>query len=376
MPVSPWFDDLQDDPNHYLLVSDGGTLDTYALLGLTRPTWINDVIRPGGARQGDYVAFQVIDGEDVLNARDCVVAHADAGDEDSQSWNTLTTGTEPDPGVCRAIPTLGTADIHTSTTSTGIRVGNNPTIGLVAGSTFAELSGPSYALWFLPVRDNLDPWGLLNQPSPVDYGYPEDAVVEYEDTTVGLTAIYLADGDPVATTTAEHASRWVLNSTAGPNWQDGNTDAWKYGPVDEAPGGTPDPDSPWLTFDYTEGSAGVGDWHLIPGFGDWDGHGWTEGYSGSSTLPATSDAVVVAWPEDYLIPADITTTDFVSTRPARIAVKFVLQASRFRFVYDGPTSVPPRRIFGRSDGATHGARRVFGGGNSVQSGNRTLGGIL
>lgn len=40
------------------------------------------------------------------------------------------------------------------------------------------------------------------------------------------------------------------------------------------------------------------------------------------------------------------------------------------------TGTPPRRIFGRSDGATHGGPRVLGGGNTVQGGNRTLGGIL
>lgn len=37
--------------------------------------------------------------------------------------------------------------------------------------------------------------------------------------------------------------------------------------------------------------------------------------------------------------------------------------------------IPPRRIFQRSDGLTHGARRV-GGGNTRQSGSRTLGAIL
>jgi hypothetical protein len=45
----------------------------------------------------------------------------------------------------------------------------------------------------------------------------------------------------------------------------------------------------------------------------------------------------------------------------------------------GRDGIPPRRIFGRSDGLTHGAARVLGGGNTVQSGRRTGtagGGIL
>jgi hypothetical protein len=51
---------------------------------------------------------------------------------------------------------------------------------------------------------------------------------------------------------------------------------------------------------------------------------------------------------------------------------------RYRLIYYGGTTaiVPPRRIFGRSDGGTHGGRRALGGGNTVQSGPRTLGGIL
>ena len=44
--------------------------------------------------------------------------------------------------------------------------------------------------------------------------------------------------------------------------------------------------------------------------------------------------------------------------------------------YRESTVIPPRRIFPRNDGATQGARRVLGGGNTRQSGNRTIGSIL
>jgi hypothetical protein len=48
---------------------------------------------------------------------------------------------------------------------------------------------------------------------------------------------------------------------------------------------------------------------------------------------------------------------------------------RFRYFIE-QSGVPPRRICRRPDGATHGAARTRGGGNTVQSGNRVLGTIL
>lgn len=58
-----------------------------------------------------------------------------------------------------------------------------------------------------------------------------------------------------------------------------------------------------------------------------------------------------------------------------LLVRAAWRTPKLRF-YREITSVPPRRIRQRSDGATHGAQRVHGGGNTVQSGNRTVGAIL
>jgi hypothetical protein len=59
------------------------------------------------------------------------------------------------------------------------------------------------------------------------------------------------------------------------------------------------------------------------------------------------------------------------------AVKALWKPPRFRWGREVTISnVPPRRIRQRSDGDTHGATRVLGGGNTVQSGNRVLGTIL
>jgi hypothetical protein len=360
LTASPWLDDLQDDPDNYVIVTDGDLRlenpnPEFNEHPLVRPVWMNDVVRGGQARTGDYRAQEEIDLDPpILSAEGCVRQHAYAANQGAITWSSLT---------CPTVPIDTTADTQGPTTSTGWSLEHEPSVGLVSGHVYGTSAGPSYALWYLPVRDNLPPWGALDitPPNPVDYGYPADAVLEWEDEIPDLLGVELADGDPATSGSSDYPNKWVLNSNRGPEWVDGFTTEWLIGAVDAPNPGTDD--RPWMSFDYEDGDVG---WNEVPGSDAGWREAWTEEYG---TFAPTADSVVVAWPGT--LPAGFGDWD----RLARIAVKFVLRARRFRFLYEGGT-VPPRRISRRLDGATHGAARSLGGRNTVQSGNRVLGTIL
>lgn len=375
MPESDWHDDLADHDGNELIITPGAAIDLNpapAYSSGSVPDWFAYAYRPGLSRLGDYTAQQVLDGDDVIGAVDCVISHADNGDQGNQSWNATGGGTDPSPAVCLPLGT-GVAEATSGTASTSIEVGHNPTIGLVAGSTFAEMRGPSWGLWLGVPKDALSPFGTLFNSAfltaidPTTYGYPADATLVWEQAYPTLLRVELGDGDPVATSTAAHANRWLIRDhPIIPQWVDGNTEPWLLGKADD-PGS---PTADYLAFTYDEGNETTGEWHLYYE-GDWN-PAWTPNYTGTGADPATADLVVVAWPIEYTLPGDITSSDFESTRPARIAVKYVLQASRFKFVWDAPetTVTPPRRILGRPHPA-----RIFGD-NTIQNGRRALGGIL
>jgi hypothetical protein len=117
----------------------------------------------------------------------------------------------------------------------------------------------------------------------------------------------------------------------------------------------------------------------------WDAHTWT--VTNPITDYPTRGVPLAGGYEFTFIPdvgADIHDTDaigtghqgfVVSTAELWFETDWTPPRHRFRYFLE-QTGVPPRRIFGRSDGATHGAARGLGGRNTVQSGNRTLGSIL
>lgn len=92
-------------------------------------------------------------------------------------------------------------------------------------------------------------------------------------------------------------------------------------------------------------------------------------YNGEFGTPAADprETSPWEWPERYVI----------GSRNAEVWLEGDYTPPRWRIRYESTrTSIPPRRIFPRSDGLTGGARRILGGGNTRQSGNRTLGSIL
>jgi hypothetical protein len=348
--ISGWFDDLQDDPDNYIIVTDGDVRlnnpnPDYAGVGApinSRPEWMDLIINSSQGREGEYRAVETLGGSDVHGAASCVISHAEVGDEDVQNWNTLTTGTDTGAPVCRTIPT-GAAETAGAKATTGISLDYTPGAPFDAPTLTAAYHGPSYGLLYLPVRDNLPPWGALADPvlDPEAYGYPADAVLQWEDPTPDLLGVELADGDPIPTGTADITNQWVLNSAKGPVWEFGFSGNWVMGDID-----TPGPVDPYLAFTYTDGNDDPEDveWHEVP---DTEGWGvWHEDHT--PTVDASgADAVVVAWPASGAVLNE--GDDF--QRDARIAVKFVLRARRFRFVYPGGET-PPRRGWPSNPGYT------------------------
>ena len=128
----------------------------------------------------------------------------------------------------------------------------------------------------------------------------------------------------------------------------------------------------WLYSAGTEGEVDPEDiWHPMPDSAGWDGHGWTDGYeSGGGTLPASSDGIVAAWPDMGALAPNSPEARF-----ARPAIKFVLQARRFRFITPGG-AMPPRRFRGRPDQLAGGAQRWAPHPKSVQGGRRWGGAVI
>lgn len=378
--ASAWNDSLQNDPDNILIITPGALVDANPNPGFSSsfmPEWTEDVIRRGQRRRGDYYAQQTLDVPQVydpIDAFSCVMSHADFGEDDHQLWNTSTTDPgDNGPPNCRILPTLpALADASTETVLTGYSLDYSPG-GMISATAEAVVSGPSWFLWFLPVRDNIQPWGTLFgfSLSPEDYGYPADAVLEWEggDGPADLLGIELADADPLDTGAAPFKHQWALNTRWAPRWEAGYSTEWWLGPISDAPT-LPIANRPHMLWDYEDGGPPDGDWQPVEDSAGWDGHDWTEDYETVvDEAPTETDGVVVAWPYTQSI------VEFDDERLARIAVKFLLQAKRFRFVYPGGP-IPPRRIRQRSDGATHGARSANRSRNTRQGGNRTVGAIL
>lgn len=364
--ASPWNDSLQDDPDNYLIISDGVMVDANPNPGYSSafmPEWTDDIIRDSQARRGFWRAMETLGGADVHGAATCCIGHADNGDDAIQSWNTATTGDAgTTPPVCRTLET-GAATDQTSRSSISAGLEHLSGQFLVAASETAIFQGPSYGLFFLPVRDHLNPWGTLYGFSidPVDYGYPADAIVEWENPTVDLVRVEVTDGDPLDPGTAPLTTGWYLNDAIAPVWEDGFSGPWRKGPPGLDPGVT---NRPHLFWTYDDGDV---TWHEIPDSDGWDGHEWHEDYAGSEQSGA--DGVILSWPF-----AAVPGEGDPSGRLARPAVKFVLQAQRFRFVYPPTYNPAPRRIIQRKkDGLVGSGGQTVGGRKATGIGARTIG---
>jgi hypothetical protein len=350
---SPWNSDLRDDPTNVLTIVD-----------LDSEDW-DDVIRPGSFRTGEVTFQETLGGPWDTNAEACAIEHALWGNQIDEAW----TGACPLTVVGLAdFELLGGSDIsHFYEEDTGFPFD--------ADHTTTRVRTASWGIWLKPVEERLPVYGVLSPPNPVDYGYPPEAVVEYEGDVVELIGLKI--GDRAGTLGVDPESRYAVNFDRQPGFLDGEWTAWDLGNL---PGGPPPPEAlpDWLDEDDPNpyvlafSSEGVDDedktFHTlaIPADGFTS---LTQDY-----LEDTYDYGVIAGPAEAFGIGSIT----AGSRSAAIGltIKVAVRSPRFRFIYDAPTAVPPRRISDRSDGMTHGTPRVRGGGNTVQAGNRTLGGIL
>lgn len=378
--ASPWLEDLQDDPDNYLIVTHGSLHEanphpTYAQPPFARPEWMEDVVRQVLGRRGRYTIQEVLGGQALdVDTYACAIGHANNGEDDgSQHWNATGSGTDPTtPAICLPLsegPAEGNSEdsteykvVHTDPDAPGAGI---------AGQVHADFHGPAYALHHLPVRDNLPPWGTLFGFSldPEDHGYPADAILEWEEPQVRLLLIQIGDGNPIATNEEPLRNRWVLNDLIGPSPVPGGGTVWQKGQVGAPPSGPEDPTRPWMSFTYDDGNETTGEFHDVPHTEGWDGHDWVEDYEFVPDVSPTDwDSDVLAWPEAEALLGEY-------ERVAHIAVKYLLEAPRFRFVFAARPA--PRRIIQRpKDGLVGSGAQTIRSGSSRQTGSRTVGGVI
>jgi hypothetical protein len=375
LTTSPWIDP-GDDPDNYLIISDGTMRAAnpnpfFRYEGVSPAAWTLQVIRGAQARVADYSIQSVFDGPSTLGGVDCAIAHAGNGESPfiGQTWE--------EDEVCAPLAT-GEAEPRGSAFETTRAVTHSEPGEFVSGFTTAGMSGPAYGAWFLPVRDNLGPTGTVDLGiDPTDYGYPADAELEWEYDYPELLGIEWADGDPVSIDDgAPYANKWGLNYTLFGTWVDGWSTPWQLGsfPIEVPIPVTEDrPEMLWSYGAGIEGETGVDAedvWHPMPDSEGWDDHGWTDSYEGGGENPATSDAMVAAWPD-----ATGMAVGESDARFARPAVKFILQARRFRFIYTDVTDdTPPRRGWPSNPGFTTPANG-WGRRPNIQHGPRGWGAI-
>jgi hypothetical protein len=358
--ISPWFSTLRNNDENWVVLP-GSELNEGNSFPFTE-AWMDDCVRPGSFRSGDVTYQETLGGPWDTQAADCAIEHAMWGNQFSDLWD----------GTCP--PKFdGPADLEEiGESSVGYHYSDNP-VPFPAGSDSAHMivNTVSYGVWLKPVEENLTERGVLAVPDPEDYGYPADAILEWESDTVELWKVEIADAGGSAVS-GDPDSRYAVNHNRQPTFDGGAWDAWRLGGLP----GTPVTPPAWADgpedYSITFASEGVDHadktWHVL----DVPADGFdslTQDY-----LTDTYDYGVIAGPAEAFGERAFTADRIASTG---LIVKVYVRSPRFRFIYVGePTAVPPRRIFGRADGATHGTPRVRGGGNTVQSGSRTLGAIL
>jgi hypothetical protein len=346
MPSTGWIDDLQVNDENWVALP-GGELNLER--GVADEDWMLDCVRTGSRRLGDYTIQEVIDGPWGVAAEACAIIHAIHGDQNvSLLWE----------GVC---PTLvaGPADLELVGNSSVTYLFTNNPAPFPDGSDNASMAVRTiaYGIWLKPVVLFLPPRGILPFPDPEAYGAPPDAEIVWESESTTLWKVEIADAAGSASA-PDPDSRYAVNHDRQPLFTGGAWQEWQKGvlPGDALAGEA--------TAVFPSEAVDIHDktWHelAVPA-------ALTEDY-----LNDAYDYGVAAGPAEAFEERDLTATRTASTS---LIVKAYVRSPRFKFTWGTP-GIPPRRIFGRSDGATHGAKRVLGGGNTRQSGSRTLGSIL
>lgn len=357
--ISPWFDVLRNNDENWVVLP-GSELNEGNSFPFTE-AWMDDCVRPGSFRSGDVTYQETLGGPWDTNAEDCAIDHALWGNQFSDLWD----------GTCP--PKFdGAADLEIiGDSSVTHEFSNHTDLPFASDIAHMTVNTVAYGVWLKPVEENLTERGVLAVPDPEDYGYPPDAILEWESDKVELWKVEIADAGGSAIS-GDPDSRYAVNYNRQPPFDGGAWGPWILGGLP----GTPVPPPAWADgpedTSVTFASEGVDHadktWHAL----DVPADGFdslTQDY-----LTDTYDYGVIAGPAEAFGERTLNADRTASTG---LIVKVYVRSPRFRFIYVGePTVVPPRRIFGRTDGMTHGAARALGGRNTVQSGNRVLGTIL
>lgn len=302
--------------------------------------WYHTVIEADGVaghlgppvRFADYTAQQVAAGDDpgLGTGPDCVWGHTGIGGGGFQYWNG-----DPDnngfwtgSASCRILPTLySPADVG------GPGALPSYSFDKTSGSFGSKiLSGEERKVargaWFLPVRDNLPPWGVLGSPpSLIDYaaaGVPDDytgtVYIEFEDQYADLEQIDAAADRQDRSETDDFDTTFHLNVDTEilPTYSDGAwVNHWSIGRL----GVELIPPPPTRKMRFSSDGSGTVSWNWISAITDWDD---------CRSWPDDDPDVILGMELDY---GDIPVVDTSAAGHADIAFRFTLHAPRFRLVW-------------------------------------------
>lgn len=344
MGVSPWFDTLQTNDQNWVVVP-GSDLNLANSFPSTAP-WMEDCVRTGSRRKGDYTIQEVLAGPWGTSAEACAISHARFGDQNSTLlW----------ADTCPSLVD-GAADLEVVGGSSVFYHYTNDPGAFPAGSDSAHMtvSTIAYGVWLQPVIENLQERGVLSFPDPPDYGYPADADVEWESAEVTIWKVEIADA--AGTSGSDPESQYAVNHNRQPAFSAASWGAWQKGVLPGDPiGGV---DSTTFASDPVAETAKT--WHQLD----------VPSTITADYLNETYDYGVAAGPAEAFDggPA-LTATRTASTG---VIVKVYVRSPRFRFIYEGGPA--PIRVLQRGkDGLVGSGTNVLRRG-SMQGSLRTIGG--
>lgn len=334
LTVSPWISTLRDRDDNQLVISSGELVEENTSEFQFQHAWygqVVDAIRPPG-RASSYGVLEDFGGPPISGALACIWSHALWGDNG---------GTGTWDGVCPPLVTGVADDALNSSVSYSVEA--EDTDNPFADSGSANIAMSSRALYFLPVRDNIDQRGVFSFPDPELEGYPADAEIEWETPTIELVKVEITGDLPVRPaegTLLEGIAvslRDVVRPTGGGNaW-----DEWSKG----MPGTWDLTGDQHIQFTYIDGDPV---WTEITGIVSGD-DGW-DGLVDYTTDADADEVAIVGMEAAFGGGPEVESGDSASSE-ADIALRFTLRSPRYRWIYEGATApggIPPRRILARS----------------------------
>jgi hypothetical protein len=327
LATTAWLSTFRDSDENVLVVSPGTSDPPGDLQALNNSefaatkSWYNELVDwegPSG-RRSQYDILEVVGGADPVTAASCAWSHAEHGDSDIVLWNTSTTDPD-DSGPPTCLPLIsGPADpaLNNSILSDLHIIGDGVPGGL--GSVMrARRNLTARGLHFLQARDNLSERGVLpfTIADPVSDGVPaefaDDAVFQWEPgQDLELLKVEIA-GDTVGRP-AEGAGETGVTIFVNDLILQGY-DHWAKGVE-----GVPEGSRPHVFFDYVDGDPA---WHELTNITSWD--------DCSEDEPDAMAGLCIA---------GAPLVGEVFTSESDVAVRLTFRSPRYRWVYDGPTTV-------------------------------------